>query len=191
MTAVWNLPNILTAFRIALVPLFLLFFYIDTVSARWITLAIFCIASATDFFDGFLARRLNIESPFGAFLDPVADKLMVAITLILLVEREANVWLAIPAMVIIGREITVSALREWMAEMGSRAVVQVSWVGKIKTVCQLFAIFLLLLSSPDIFNIPKSIGYLFMWIAALLTLWSMYSYLRAAWPHLTSEKKDG
>ncbi|WP_251360183.1 CDP-diacylglycerol--glycerol-3-phosphate 3-phosphatidyltransferase [Kangiella sp. TOML190] len=187
----WNLPNILTAFRIALVPLFVLFFYIDTVAARWITLSIFCVASATDFFDGFLARRLNIESPFGAFLDPVADKLMVAITLILLVEREATVWLAIPAMVIIGREITVSALREWMAEMGSRAVVQVSWVGKIKTVCQLFAIFLLLLSSPDIFNVPKSIGYLFMWIAALLTLWSMYNYLRAAWPHLTSENKDG
>lgn len=187
----WNLPNILTLFRIALVPLFVIFFYIDGVEARWITLAIFCIASATDFFDGFLARRLNVESPFGAFLDPVADKLMVAITLILLVEREASVWLAIPAMVIIGREITVSALREWMAEMGNRAAVKVSWVGKIKTVCQLFAIFLLLLSSPAIFNLPKQFGYIFMWIAALLTLWSMYSYLRAAWPHLTSEKKDG
>ncbi len=187
----WNLPNVLTVFRIALVPLFVIFFYIDSVESRWITLVIFCIASATDFFDGFLARRLKIESPFGAFLDPVADKLMVTITLILLVEREATVWLAIPAMVIIGREITVSALREWMAEVGSRAVVKVSWVGKVKTVCQLFAIFLLLLSSPDIFNISKKFGYLFMWLAAILTLWSMVSYLRAAWPHLTSEKNGG
>lgn len=187
----WNLPNILTVIRIALVPLFVVAFYIDSPEARWVTLGIFCFASATDFLDGFLARRLNIESSFGAFLDPVADKLMVAITLILLVEREASVWLAIPTMIIIGREITVSALREWMAEVGSRAVVKVSIVGKLKTVCQLFAIFLLLLSSPDIFNIPKTLGYVCMWVAALLTLWSMVTYLIAAWPHLTSEKKGG
>lgn len=187
----WNIPNVLTAFRIILIPLFVIFFYVDSVEARWITLFIFCFAAATDWLDGFLARKMNIESPFGAFLDPVADKLMVAITLILLVERESNLWLAIPAMIIIGREITVSALREWMAEVGSRAVVSVSDIGKVKTVCQMLAIFLLLLASPSIFGLSKTFGYFFMWVAALLTLWSMYLYLKAAWPYLTSSNNEG
>ncbi|GAA4356511.1 CDP-diacylglycerol--glycerol-3-phosphate 3-phosphatidyltransferase [Kangiella marina] len=187
----WNIPNIITFFRILLIPLFVIFFFIDGVAARWITLAIFCTAAWTDWLDGFLARKLDIESPFGAFLDPVADKLMVAITLILLIAREGSPWLAIPGMIIIGREITVSALREWMAELGSRAVVGVSVIGKIKTMCQLLAIFLLLIASPAIFGLPKAFGYVFMWIAALLTLWSMLVYLKAAWPYLTSEKNDG
>ncbi|NVK22900.1 MAG: CDP-diacylglycerol--glycerol-3-phosphate 3-phosphatidyltransferase [Kangiellaceae bacterium] len=187
----WNVPNILTSVRIILVPLFVIFFYIDSVPARWITLFIFCFAAATDWLDGFLARKMQIESPFGAFLDPVADKLMVAITLILLVEREASVWLAIPAMIIISREITVSALREWMAEVGSRAVVEVSNIGKAKTVCQMLAIFLLLLASPSIFGLSKSFGYFFIWVAALLTLWSMLLYLRAAWPYLTTQDNEG
>ena len=186
----WNLPNVLTAFRILLVPLFVIFFYIDDPVARWITLGIFCFAAATDWLDGFLARRMNIESPFGAFLDPVADKLMVAITLILLVEREGSLWLAVPAMVIIGREITISALREWMAEVGSRAVVGVSMIGKLKTLSQMFAIFLFLLSPQSVFGLPKTFGFVFIWIAALLTLWSMYSYLKAAWPYLTSSEND-
>lgn len=187
----WNLPNVITVFRIALIPLFVLFFYIETETGRWITLGIFCTAAWTDWLDGFLARRLKIESPFGAFLDPVADKLMVAITLILLVEREASVLLALPAMIIIGREITVSALREWMAEVGARGTVQVSAIGKVKTVCQLFSIFLLLLSHPDTLDVNKMFGYGFMWLAAILTLWSMMLYLIAAWPHLTSKDKDG
>ncbi|WP_223670390.1 CDP-diacylglycerol--glycerol-3-phosphate 3-phosphatidyltransferase [Kangiella shandongensis] len=187
----WNLPNILTIFRIILLPLFVIFFFIDGVTARWVTLAIFCTAAATDWLDGFLARKMDNESPFGAFLDPVADKLMVAITLILLIGREGSAWLAIPGMIIIGREITVSALREWMAELGSRAVVGVSAIGKIKTMCQLLAIFLLLLASPAIFGLSKTFGYVFMWVAALLTLWSMAVYLKAAWPYLTSQKKEG
>lgn len=187
----WNIANVLTALRILLVPLFVIFFYTDGVAARWITLSIFCFAAATDWLDGFLARQLKIESPFGAFLDPVADKLMVAITLILLVERESTLWLAVPTIIIIGREIAISALREWMAEMGSRAVVQVSMVGKLKTVCQLLAVLLFLLSSPSIFGLSKSFGYFFIWVAAALTLWSMFAYLKAAWPYLTSEKNGG
>ncbi|ACV26367.1 CDP-diacylglycerol--glycerol-3-phosphate 3-phosphatidyltransferase [Kangiella koreensis] len=186
----WNLPNVLTAFRILLVPLFVIFFYIDSSVARWITLGIFCFAAATDWLDGFLARRMNIESPFGAFLDPVADKLMVAITLILLVEREGSLLLAIPAMVIIGREITISALREWMAEVGNRAVVGVSVIGKLKTLSQMFAIFLFLLAPPSVFGLPKTFGFVFIWLSALLTLWSMFSYLKAAWPYLTSSEND-
>ncbi|MCB1851763.1 MAG: CDP-diacylglycerol--glycerol-3-phosphate 3-phosphatidyltransferase, partial [Gammaproteobacteria bacterium] len=135
--------------------------------------------------DGYLARRLNQVSPIGAFLDPVADKLMVATALILLVQADPTPALAVPALIIIGREITISALREWMAELGARAQVAVSVIGKIKTAVQIVAIFMLIFRK-DIWALPiYTIGYVLLYVAAILTLWSMMVYLRAAWPSLT------
>ena len=141
------------------------------------------VAAATDWLDGYLARRLQQSTPFGAFLDPVADKLMVAVALVLLVQVHANLWLTLPAAVIIGREIVVSALREWMAEMGARAHVAVSNLGKWKTAAQMLAL-VILLANPPALTAWVVLGYALLLIAAGLTLWSMVHYLRAAWPHL-------
>jgi CDP-diacylglycerol--glycerol-3-phosphate 3-phosphatidyltransferase/cardiolipin synthase len=129
----WNIPNILTLLRIFLIPVFVVVFYLPVPWARPLCALIFTVAALTDWLDGYLARRWGQTSPLGAFLDPVADKLMVAIALVLLVQAEATVLFALPAAVIIGREITVSALREWMAEVGARAKVAVSMTGKVKT----------------------------------------------------------
>jgi len=151
---------------------------------------VFAIAAATDWLDGYLARRLEQSTPFGAFLDPVADKLMVAVALVLLVQEHANLWLTLPAAVIIGREIVISALREWMAEIGARAHVAVSNLGKWKTAAQMLAL-VILLANPPAFTFWVVVGYTLLLIAAGLTLWSMLQYLRAAWPHLktSAEKK--
>jgi CDP-diacylglycerol--glycerol-3-phosphate 3-phosphatidyltransferase/cardiolipin synthase len=177
-----TLPTALTVFRIILIPVFVIVFYLPTswhyVAAAWI----FLIAGVTDWFDGYLARVLRQESAFGAFLDPVADKLMVAVAIILLVEANPEPWMAIPAMIIISREITVSALREWMAELGSRTTVQVSFIGKAKTTAQMASLTLLIYQQP-LFGLPTlEIGLALFYLAALLTLYSMYIYLRAAWP---------
>ncbi len=146
---------------------------------------VFGLAALTDWFDGYLARRLKETSAFGAFLDPVADKLMVVTALVLLVERHPHVWFTVPAIVIIGREITISALREWMAEVGESARVAVSMIGKIKTTVQMVALFLLIYREP-LFSIPvETVGLVCFYLAAVLTLWSMAVYLRAAWPTLT------
>eukprot|EP01030_Chromulinospumella_sphaerica_P007733 gene7733-7562_t len=152
--------------------------------------SVFAFAAATDWLDGYLARRLEQSTPFGAFLDPVADKLMVAVALVLLVQEHGNLWLTLPAAVIIGREIVVSALREWMAEIGARAHVAVSNMGKWKTAAQMLAL-VILLANPSNFTFWVLLGYALLLIAAGLTLWSMLQYLRAAWPHLrtTVEKK--
>lgn len=173
-----------------MIPLFVIFFYLDSDSGRIITAAIFATAAITDWFDGYLARRMNLESPFGAFLDPVADKLMVTIALILLVEMHANVWLAIPALVIIGREITISALREWMAEIGSRAVIKVSGIGKYKTTVQMVAIVILLVAPRATDHVLTMLGYIGLYLAAALTLWSMAVYLKAAWPYLSANPSE-
>jgi CDP-diacylglycerol--glycerol-3-phosphate 3-phosphatidyltransferase len=151
---------------------------------------VFAFAAATDWLDGYLARRLEQSTPFGAFLDPVADKLMVAVALVLLVQAHANLWLTLPAAVIIGREIVISALREWMAELGARAQVAVSNLGKWKTAAQMLAL-VILLANPPAFTFWVVLGYVLLIIAAGLTLWSMVQYLRAAWPHLktTTDKK--
>ncbi|MGD9164951.1 MAG: CDP-diacylglycerol--glycerol-3-phosphate 3-phosphatidyltransferase, partial [Chromatiales bacterium] len=133
----WNIPNILTLLRIVLIPVFVLLFYLPVEWARFSCALVFGIAAVTDWFDGYLARRWGQVSPFGAFLDPVADKLMVSVSLLLLVQADATPALAIPAAVIIGREITISALREWMAELGERAQVAVSVIGKFKTAVQM------------------------------------------------------
>jgi CDP-diacylglycerol--glycerol-3-phosphate 3-phosphatidyltransferase len=147
---------------------------------------VFSIASLTDWLDGYLARKMGQMTPFGAFLDPVADKLLVAVALILLVEAHASALLAIPAVVIVGREIVVSALREWMSTYSDSSGVKVSFVAKVKTGFQMTAIIVLLAQGPDLSAPLVILGYLLLYVAAGLTLWSMYQYLVVAWPDLAS-----
>ncbi|WP_282341713.1 MULTISPECIES: CDP-diacylglycerol--glycerol-3-phosphate 3-phosphatidyltransferase [Pseudomonas] len=185
-----NIPNLLTVLRVLLIPVFILFFYLPFSWSYWASSGVFAIAAVTDWFDGYLARRLEQSTPFGAFLDPVADKLMVAVALVLLVEEHATLWLTLPAAIIIGREIVVSALREWMAELGARAHVAVSNWGKWKTAAQMAAL-IILLANPPVMSNWVLLGFVLLIISAVLTLWSMLQYLIAAWPHLSinPEKK--
>ena len=181
----WNIPILLTWLRILMIPVFTALFYLP---ANWITnnsiinwcaAGIFAAAAITDWFDGYLARRWKQTSDFGAFLDPVADKLMVAVALILLVAIGRTY--AIFAMIIIGREITISALREWMAQLGKRNSVAVATIGKFKTTAQMAAILLLLVyDSPQLGINFIWLGNAFMFIAAVLTVWSMFYYLKMA-----------
>ncbi|MCG8437427.1 MAG: CDP-diacylglycerol--glycerol-3-phosphate 3-phosphatidyltransferase [Pseudomonadales bacterium] len=186
-----NLPNILTLIRVVAIPVLVLVFYLPFKWSDLCAALLFLAAGITDWLDGYLARKLNQTSPFGAFLDPVADKLIVAVALVMLVQVHATAWLAVPAMVIVSREITVSALREWMAELGKRSRVAVSQLGKIKTVTQMTAITLLLAQKPgfdlagDIVMTPWLwLSYGLLYVATALTLWSMLAYLRAAAPEL-------
>jgi CDP-diacylglycerol--glycerol-3-phosphate 3-phosphatidyltransferase len=180
-----KIPNILTSLRILFIPIFVLVYYLPYEWAPLATGIIFAVAGFTDWLDGYLARKLDQTSPFGAFLDPVADKLMVVISLALLVEGYASLWVTIPAVVIIGREIVISALREWMAEIGKRANVAVSNIGKLKTALQMLAIMLMIVVEP--YTDISYAGIAVLYAAAILTLWSMYQYLRAAWPSLSEE----
>lgn len=183
-----NVPILLTWLRILLIPLFVGVFYVplsllSLQEKNLLGAAIFAAAAATDWLDGYLARALGQTSAFGAFLDPVADKLMVAAALIVLVHlNRTESWIAV---VIIGREITISALREWMAQLGASRSVAVSFIGKLKTAAQMLAI-VLLLYFDSLFQLIDAamIGEKLMWIAAVLTLWSMVYYLRMAWPQL-------
>ena len=188
---VLNLPNILSLIRVVAIPVLVLVFYLPFKWSDLCAALLFLAAGITDWLDGYLARKLNQTSPFGAFLDPVADKLIVAVALVMLVQVHATAWLAVPAMVIVSREITVSALREWMAELGKRSRVAVSQLGKIKTVTQMTAITLLLAQKPgfdlagDIVMTPWLwLSYGLLYLATALTLWSMLAYLRAAAPEL-------
>ena len=175
-----TIPTMLTLARILLLPVILIVFYLPIPWVRPLCCAVILIAAITDWLDGYLARKWQLESAFGAFLDPVADKLMVATVLILLVEDASAWWLTIPAIVIIGREITISALREWMAGLGSRAKVSVSYLGKVKTTMQITAL-AMLLYKDDLFGLPiYSIGVVALYVAAALTIWSMVDYLMAA-----------
>lgn len=180
-----NIPNTITIFRIFLIPIFVVIYYLPISWAAPAAAGIFFLAGLTDILDGYLARKLNQSTPFGAFLDPVADKIMVAVSLVMIVEHYANVWIAIPAMIMIGREIVISALREWMAEMGQRASVAVSRIGKIKTFSQMMALFLLIWQQ-SVFM--EWLGFGFMFVATVLTLWSMAIYLKTAWPVLNVAK---
>jgi len=185
----FNIPNILTLLRIALIPVFVIMFYLPLDEAAQVCAAIFALAAVTDWLDGYLARRLGQMSAFGAFLDPVADKLMVVTALILLVEADPSPALAIPAIVIMGREISISALREWMAEIGAGAKVAVTIIGKIKTAAQMIAIMLLIYHDP-VLDIPiYTIGYVLLYVAAVLTIWSMVVYLRSAWPSISGKRE--
>ena len=184
-----TVPNFLTLLRIALIP-FIVVLYLTGAPGIWVA-GVFLLTSATDWLDGFLARRMNQVSPFGAFLDPVADKLMIAVVLVMLVsDRQVlNATLsssvfAVVIAIIIGREIAISALREWMAEIGNRTRVTVNQMGKVKTTVQMIAI-TLLLYQHDLWIVPVfRVGEALLYTAAMLTLWSMISYLRAAWPAL-------
>lgn len=183
----WNIPNALTLLRIILIPVFVLVFYLPYEWSNTVSTAIFGLAALTDWLDGYLARRLKQLSVFGAFLDPVADKLMVAVALVLLVEANPTIVFTIPAAIIIGREIAISALREWMSEIGERTKVAVSIIGKVKTTAQMIAI-LLLLYDTSLGPLPThDVGMVLMYVAATLTLWSMFVYLKAAWPLLSGK----
>jgi CDP-diacylglycerol---glycerol-3-phosphate 3-phosphatidyltransferase len=176
-----NIPNILTGFRIFLIPIFVLFYLLPFNWAGCAAAFIFFTAGITDYLDGYLARKLDQHTAFGAFLDPVADKIMVAVALVMIVEHYAVIWITIPAMVMICREIIISALREWMAELGERSSVAVSWLGKVKTAAQMGALFLLIWQYS---TGMEWVGFILLYIATGLTLWSMVVYLRAAWPAL-------
>ncbi len=185
----FNIPNALTLLRILCVPLLVAVFYWPFENHLLFAAGIFAIAAITDWLDGYLARRLGQMTAFGAFLDPVADKLMVAVALVLLVERHDTLLFTLAACVIIGREIVVSALREWMAELGERTSVAVSYIGKVKTTFQMIAITGLLAIDPARDESWLLIlCYVVLYIAAVLTLWSMVQYLRAAW--LTMRELD-
>jgi len=178
----FNVPNALTCFRIIAIPLVVVIYYLPVSWAGPAAGLLFGLAGATDWLDGYLARRLDQTSSFGAFLDPVADKLIVSTALLVLVQNNPTVVLAIVSAVIIGREITVSALREWMSELGARANVSVTFFSKWKTTLQMFGIGFMLFEQPA-FGLPVyGIGTALLYAAAILTLWSMFDYLQAAWP---------
>ncbi|MBI5447648.1 MAG: CDP-diacylglycerol--glycerol-3-phosphate 3-phosphatidyltransferase [Gammaproteobacteria bacterium] len=180
-----KIPNIITMSRIVLIPVFIVVFYLPLSWGSNIGSAlVFALAAMTDWLDGYLARRLSQTSAFGAFLDPVADKLLVAVALVLIVGHRHIPALALPAAVIIGREIMISALREWMAEVGKRTSVAVSVVGKIKTVSQMAAILCLLAYTPHGNLMLGVFGAVLLYVAAVLTIWSMCVYMKAAWQDL-------
>lgn len=188
-----TVPTLLTLARIMMIPVLVAVFYLPFRWTNFAAMAVFALASFTDWLDGWIARRYHQYSAFGAFLDPVADKLMVSTALFLIVQGHPTGWMAMWAAVIVGREIAVSALREWMAELGQRARVKVATVGKIKTVVQMVAIGCLLYAIvpakppqpvPWMGREVFLIGDWMLAVAALLTLWSGFEYLRAAWPVL-------
>ncbi|OSM96025.1 MULTISPECIES: CDP-diacylglycerol--glycerol-3-phosphate 3-phosphatidyltransferase [Lonsdalea] len=173
----FNIPTWLTLFRVALIPFFVLAFYLPVAWAPLACAVIFVGAAVTDWFDGFLARRWKQTTRFGAFLDPVADKVMVAVALVLVAEHYHSWWITLPAATMIAREIIISALREWMAEIGKRSSVAVSWIGKVKTTAQMLALFALLWR-PDMW--VQGVGVAALYVAAVLTFWSMFQYLNAS-----------
>jgi CDP-diacylglycerol--glycerol-3-phosphate 3-phosphatidyltransferase len=183
-----SLPNVLTIARIVAVPLVVVLFYWNHPWSDPLAAIVFIAAAITDTLDGYLARRMGITTPLGEFLDPVADKLMVATALVLLVGHDTRPFIVITAIVIIGREITVSALREWMAHLGARAKVAVSGMGKWKTILQMTGLGMMMFRR-DVFGLPVyEMGVVLLVIAGALTIWSMGSYLRAAWPELRREQ---
>ncbi len=180
-----SIPNIITSLRVLLIPVLVLVYYLPFEGRYLASAAIFTVASISDWLDGYLARRWDQYTQFGAFFDPVADKLIVAVALVLLVAEHASVWLTIPAMIIIGREIVISALREWMAELGKRTSVAVSYIGKLKTTLQMVAIIVLLIDVPN--SHAANVGLVLLYGSAVLTIWSMFIYLAAAWDELTKD----
>jgi CDP-diacylglycerol---glycerol-3-phosphate 3-phosphatidyltransferase len=183
-----NLPTSLTLLRIGLIPFLVVAFYLPWPVAHVLCAVIFSVAAVTDWLDGYLARKMSQTTVFGAFLDPVADKLMVAVTLVLIVQADPSPSVAVASAIIIGREITIASLREWMAEIGQRHHVAVSWLGKWKTTSQMVAIITLLVAM-DVWKDPlQQIGQIFLIISAVLTLWSMIVYLKNALPILMSSE---
>lgn len=186
-----TLPTLLTLFRILLIPVMVVVFYAPIEHARLWAAAVFAVGALTDVLDGWIARRWRMGSAFGAFLDPVADKLAVTAALFIVVQSHPTAWLAVLSAVIVGREVTISALREWMAGIGARGIVAVAWVGKLKTVVQMVAITALLVG-PGLPPLPAQwVGEWLLALAAALTLWSGLEYLRAAWPSLAKPPRAG
>lgn len=181
---IWSLPNLLTWMRIFAIPLVVLLFHLPYHWSDPAAGALFALAGITDTLDGYFARRMGQTSRLGAFLDPVADKLIVCVALVLLVSKDSRLIVVLPAIVIIGREIAISALREWMAEIGKRTKVAVSPLGKIKTIVQMVGLSMMLIRW-DVWILPTyQLGLVLTAIAAVLTLVSAIDYLRAAWPDL-------
>lgn len=184
----WTIPNIITLIRVLLIPVFVLVYYLDWQWAHQIAALVFFLAAVTDWLDGYLARKLEQTSAFGAFLDPVADKLIVAAALIMITETYATIWITVPAILLMSREIYVSALREWMGQQGKRNLVEVSLIGKAKTMAQMLAL-IGLLSELEQFQgfylYWVSLGYVFLYLAAVLSVWSMMIYTKAAWSDMT------
>ena len=191
-----TIPTWLTLLRIVMIPVLVLVFYLPYGWTNFASAGVFILAAVTDWLDGWWARRFGLSSAFGAFLDPVADKLMVAVALFLIVQGHPTPWMAFWAAVIVGREIAVSALREWMAELGQRATVKVAAIGKVKTTAQMVALSCLLYSvipgkEPSSIWMGEPVFHIGDWalaIAALLTLWSGIQYLHAAWPALRDDE---
>jgi CDP-diacylglycerol--glycerol-3-phosphate 3-phosphatidyltransferase len=179
----WNIPNQLTLLRIGMIPVFVVLYYLPWAWSHIASAGIFGLAALTDWVDGYLARKMGLETSFGAFLDPVADKLIVVVALIILLEVHSTIWFALPTLVIIGREVVISALREWMAERGLREEVAVSMLGKVKTWVQMAAIVFLLLAGKE-FGGFAIIGYFGLYVSAGIALWSMVVYLKQAWPEM-------
>jgi CDP-diacylglycerol---glycerol-3-phosphate 3-phosphatidyltransferase len=184
-----NLANFFTVLRVLMIPMFMGLYYIEFPWHRLLAAFVFILACVTDWLDGHIARKLNQTSRFGAFLDPVADKLLVTITLVILAASYPSPWYVIPAALIVAREVMVSALREWMAEHQQRDAVKVGKVGKVKTTFQMIAIGVLLTTDPQGPALLWASGYALVNFAALLTLWSLFIYLRSAWPLLKSGMK--
>jgi len=197
----WNLPNIVTFIRILLIPIFVLVYYLPYSWGHLGAALIYTVACITDWLDGYLARSLKLTTKFGAFLDPVADKLIVATALVMLVAQPQfqfvsaktamfaipGFMITIPAAIIVCREIVVSALREWMAELGKRQSVVVSSLGKVKTVVQMLALIILIYCDASTSYSFIVLGYILLYIASFLTIWSMVLYLKAAWPEFRAE----
>ncbi len=183
----WTVPNIITLFRVILIPIFVTVYFLDWRWAHEAGAFIFWLAAITDWFDGYLARKLQQSTPFGAFLDPVADKLIVGAALLMITHSYANLWITLPSIALLVREIYVSALREWMGQNGVREAVKVSFIGKAKTTAQMLALIGLLSGLETFMGFTiywVTLGYILLYIAALLSLWSMLVYTKAAWPHL-------
>ena len=184
-----NYAILLTLFRIAAIPVVVVLFYSQMEHARPVAAILFGVAAITDLLDGWVARRFRQMSKFGEFLDPVADKLMVAIVLVMLVQDDPLWYVDIIAMIIIGREITISALREWMATIGERANVQVAMAGKVKTTLQMFGIGFMVYENEFLGFDVYGIGFVLLMVAAGMTIWSMIVYLQAAWPFISLDSE--
>ena len=190
MKQVISHPNTLTLFRVIAVPIIVILMMFPNRVCTWVAAILFSAAAITDYLDGYIARTRGLVSNLGKVMDPVADKLMVAIVLVMLVQGDPDWYVDIIAMIIIGREITISALREWMATIGERANVQVSMSGKIKTTLQMFGIGFMVFQNDFLGFHIYTIGFWLLVAAACMTIWSMIVYLRAAWPFIVADNES-
>lgn len=190
---IWTIPNLITLLRVLLIPVFVSVYFLDWKWAFAVGAFIFWLAAITDWVDGYLARKLEQSSPFGAFLDPVADKLIVSAALLMITHQYATVWITIPAIILLMREVYISALREWMSQLGASDLVAVSFIGKAKTLIQMLAL-IGLLAGPGLHEFINFqfywviLGKLLLYAAAVLSIWSMVVYTIPAWKTLLAQK---